>query len=142
MLPDHIQSNPTKNMKKLFTIVLFLSPFLPLRAQVKIGDNPSSINPNSLLELESTNKGFLPPRVALNNAASVAPLSGTVPAGMLVFSSGGSLADGYYYWDGSNWKLLTTNNNTVVSKSANATLTKTENIVLARNDIIITLPSV
>jgi len=129
-------------MKKFFTILLFLCGTLALKAQVKIGDNPSSINSNSLLELESTNKGFLPPRVALNNAASVAPLTGTVPAGMLVFSSGGSLANGYYYWDGSNWKMLTTNNNTVVSKTANATLTKTENIVLASNDITITLPSV
>src|SRR5690349_10605521 len=112
-------------MKKFFTILFFLSGILTLKAQVKIGDNPSSINPNSMLEIESTNKGFLPPRVALNNASSKSPLSGTVPAGMLVFSSGGTLADGYYYWDGSNWKMLTPNNNTVVSKAANATLTKT-----------------
>src|SRR5436190_11426828 len=97
-----LHKNPT--MRKLITLILFLTGILSLNAQVKIGDNPSTINPNSMLELESTNKGFLPPRVALNNSTSVSPLSGTVTAGMLVFSSGGSLADGYYYWNGSSWK--------------------------------------
>jgi len=129
-------------MKKIFTLLFLLAGMNAVKAQVKIGDNPSSINSNSMLELESTNKGFLPPRVALNNAASVSPLSGTVPAGMLVFSSGGSLADGYYYWNGSSWKLLTTSTSNMVTKSSNATLQKTENFILASNDITITLPAI
>ncbi|OYQ35072.1 hypothetical protein CHU92_11195 [Flavobacterium cyanobacteriorum] len=49
-------------MKKLFITLLTLGA-LHLNAQVKIGDNPTSINPNSLLELESTSKGFLLPRM-------------------------------------------------------------------------------
>lgn len=128
-------------MKKLLAIsLLLLSGFV--NAQVKIGNNPATINSNSLLELESTNKGFLPPRVALNSTASVSPLSGTVPDGMLVFSSGGSLADGYYYWNGTQWKLLSTTDLNTVSKTATATLTKIENMVLASNDITLTLPAV
>lgn len=129
------------HMKKLFTIIL-IALAIQANAQVKIGDNPATINANSLLELESTNKGFLPPRVALNSTASVAPLTGTVPAGMLVFSSGGTLEDGYYYWNGTQWKLLATVSLNTVTKTANATLTKTENMVLASNDITITLPAI
>ena len=34
------------------------------QAQVKLGDNPGSINANALLELESTTKGFLLPRMS------------------------------------------------------------------------------
>lgn len=128
-------------MKKLFTISLLFFAFFA-NSQVKIGDNPNTIDPNSLLEMESTNKGFLPPRVALNSISSVSPLSGTVPAGMLVFSTGGTLPDGYYYWDGAEWIHLATENLNVATKTANATLTKTETYVLASNDIIITLPVV
>ncbi len=128
-------------MKKLMTAFLLLTVHLAL-AQVKIGDNPNTINANSLLELEAADKGFLPPRVALNNITSVAPLTGVVPAGMLVFSSGGTLANGYYYWDGSEWRPLLSGQKNVVTKNANATLTKTEHIVLASNDITITLPTI
>ena len=128
-------------MKTLVTLLLlFVCVFT--QAQVKIGNNPNTINANSLLELESTNKGFLPPRVALNDASLVAPLTGTVPAGMLVFSSGGTLADGYYYWNGAQWKLVATVGENVVTKTASATLIKTETMVLASNDITITLPAI
>ena len=128
-------------MKKLLTIVIVLLTVY-VNAQVKIGDNPATINGNSLLEMESANKGFLPPRVALNSLNAVAPLTGTVPAGMLVFSSGGTLTDGYYYWSGTDWKRLGNGEPNMVSKTANATLTKAETFVLASNDITLTLPAV
>lgn len=128
-------------MKSQITALLLLV-CVYTQAQVKIGDNPNTINSNSMLEIESTNKGFLPPRVALNNTVSIAPLTGTVPGGMLVFSSGGSLADGYYYWNGSQWKLLTTTSLNTVTKTVSTTLTKTETFVLASNDITITLPAI
>ncbi len=91
-----------------------------INAQVKIGDNPNTINPNSMLELESTNKGFLPPRVVLNNINLVTPLSSSVTPGMLIYSSGGAVADGYYYWSGTKWLAI----NTSVNRS-NYVLVKT-----------------
>jgi hypothetical protein len=128
-------------MKKLIPIaLLFLS--LYTNGQVKIGNNPNSINANSLLELESPDKGFLPPRVSLNSTVSVAPLTGTVPSGMLVYSVGGSLPDGFYYWNGTAWKMLATSALNTVTKTADATLTKTETFVLASNDITLTLPAI
>jgi len=109
-------------------------------AQVKIGSNPSTINSNSILELESSNKGFLPPRVAINDVNSVSPLSGTVTAGMLVYSTGGTVADGYYYWNGSSWTSLSRSR--ISTRTSTATITKSESIVLASNNILLTLPAV
>ncbi|MBC7872676.1 MAG: hypothetical protein H7Y01_01700 [Ferruginibacter sp.] len=128
-------------MKKLLAAVFMFSAVYT-QAQVKIGDNPSTINSNSLLEMESTNKGFLPPRVALNSISSVSPLTATVPSGMLVYSTGGTLPNGYYYWDGVQWNLVGTGGLKAVVKTANATLTKIETLVLASNDITLTLPVV
>lgn len=94
-------------MKNKLILVLFLQlVILRFNAQVKIGNNPNTINVNSLLELESSNKGFLAPRVALNNINTVAPLTGTVPEGMLIYSSGGSVSNGFYYWNGTKWLCI------------------------------------
>lgn len=109
-------------MKNLFlpfyVILLFIAP---ISAQVKIGNNPNTINSNSLLELEATNKGFLPPRVALTSVTSASPLTAPVPAGMLVYSSGGSVSDGSYMWNGAKWQSFSmdnaTRNNYVLVKS-------------------------
>jgi hypothetical protein len=50
-------------MKKVFSLflILFLNSLI---AQVKIGDNPLVISSSSILELESSSKGFLPPRMS------------------------------------------------------------------------------
>lgn len=78
-------------------------------AQIKIGDNPTTINANSVLELESTDKGFVPARVALTATNATTPLSGTLYTGTLVYNTAtagsGSTAvvPGYYYWNGTRW---------------------------------------
>ena len=71
-----------KNLFLLTTIVV--SCIAQLTAQVKIGDNPNTINANSMLELESTNKGFLPPRVPLNSLTSTSPMTATIAEGTVV----------------------------------------------------------
>ena len=126
-------------MKNLLTTI-FLTLCFFAKAQVKIGDNPGTIDSNSLLELESTNKGFLPPRIALTDLNAVTPLTGTVTAGMLVYSTGGTVSDGYYFWDGVKWVGMAQTN--MVTKTATATLLKSETLVMASNDITLTLPIV
>lgn len=107
-------------MMKFFTqkivLLLFLSASVQLvNAQVKVGENPTSINKGSILELESANKGLLFPRVALTNTTTWSLSTGSTPvAGMVVYNiktitSGFSgttaypaiLPDGtgLYYWD-------------------------------------------
>lgn len=77
------------------TILFALTAFLCVstHAQVKIGDNPTTIASSSLLELESTNKGLLLPRV---NPSSV-----TNPVeGLLVFDN---ISKCVKVYDGSAW---------------------------------------
>jgi len=95
-------------MKKVFLLIITAVTSLHLTAQVKIGDNPNTINANSMLELESTNKGFLPPRVQLNSLTSTAPMTATIAEGTMVYSDGGTLPDGYYYWNATRWVMLST----------------------------------
>ena len=121
-----------------------------LFSQVKVTNGAVlTMDPNSLLELESTTKGLLVPRMAINSLSLPAPLTAPVPVGMLVYSIGGTIPDGFYYWSASlNWVRLigSTDPNkdfNLVSKSANATLLKTENLVFASgNSTTLTLPTV
>jgi hypothetical protein len=78
-----------------------------LSAQIKVGQNPTTINPNALIDLESNNKGLLLPRLALTAVNDPAPLSAFVK-GMLVFNTAtvGSLLQGLYYCDGTKWVFI------------------------------------
>ncbi len=127
----------------LILITLMLSGLSAIStAQVKITDGiDMTMNANSLLELESSNKGLLIPRVAINNLNQPDPLTAPVPTGMLVYSIGGTAPDGFYYWNGSMW-VDQTINETPLTKSASTTLLKTETFVLASGDITLTLPVV
>jgi hypothetical protein len=110
-----------KPLKQIALIAVLLTMITGLvNAQVKIGDNPNSIDPNSILELESTDKGFLPPRVTLTSISSPSPLTAPVPAGMIVYNDGGALAEGHYTWNGASWMLINTKarDNYVIVKSA------------------------
>ena len=48
---------------KAFIFVSFILFFINIFSQVKVGENPNTINPSAGLEIEYTNKGFLPPRM-------------------------------------------------------------------------------
>lgn len=96
-----------------------------LTAQVKIGNNPTSINANSLLELETSNKGLLLPRIALTFTSSAAPLSAHI-AGMTVYNTAtvNDVTPGYYYNDGVQWIKLAsvaTNNSWLLNGNAGTT---------------------
>lgn len=84
-------------------------------AQVKIGNNPATINPNSVVEIESTNKGLLLPRLALIAAYNPAPLSAFVN-GMFVYNTvnNDSLTAGLYYSDGIKWIRVNAGNTVAV----------------------------
>ncbi len=99
------------NKKLLLGTVAAVLAATAARAQTKIGDNPATINPNAILELESTNKGLLLPRVSLTGGTtSPAPLAAHV-AGMAVYNTTtiGDTQPGYYYNDGARWVRLSDN---------------------------------
>ncbi|WP_222165169.1 beta strand repeat-containing protein [Edaphocola aurantiacus] len=104
-------------MKK-FSLLLIVTAGLWAKAdaQVKFGNNPVTINGGSLLELESTNKGFLPTRITLTDRL-VWGLAGTPVTGMIVYSNApgaNGLDTGLVVWQG-QWNLLTTTTKTDAS---------------------------
>lgn len=91
----------------LLCIVLQSKFCSKLFAQLKVGNNPATINSNAVLEIESTNKGLLLPRLALTSTTSPSPLSSFVQ-GMLVYdtATAGDVTPGMYYSDGAKWVRL------------------------------------
>lgn len=77
-----MKPNPTiVNRKGLLFIALFLSSTIFVNAQLKVGDNPTSIQKSSILELESTRQGLLLPRLADTTAINAL----TPPDGMIIY---------------------------------------------------------
>lgn len=96
----------------LFRTLLFimLAP-LYLKGQQNVGIGTIAPNANAMLEVSSTNKGLLIPRIALTNTTSASPLGGLV-AGMVIYNtaSAGDVTPGYYGCDGTKWVRLVTGN--------------------------------
>jgi hypothetical protein len=98
--------SPLPNMLAVAVAILLFGHNI-LHAQAKVGGNPQSMHPSAALEVESANRGFLPPRVALTSITDAA----TIPApaeGLLVYNNGsGALKEkGYYYWNGTQWTAI------------------------------------
>ncbi|MBL0359227.1 MAG: DNRLRE domain-containing protein [Chitinophagaceae bacterium] len=95
-------------MRYSYTLTLFLLfSFFNLDAQ-NVGIGTSTPDSSAQLDVSATNKGFLPPRVALTAINNAIPV--TSPAtGLLVFNTATSgstpnnVKPGYYYWDGAQW---------------------------------------
>ncbi|MCX6317749.1 MAG: hypothetical protein NTW29_10685 [Bacteroidetes bacterium] len=87
---------------------IILQSAFAAKAQLKIGDNPTAINANSIIEMETTNKVMLLPRVALTATNNFARLSAHL-AGMTVYNTAivgtlpNNVTPGNYYNDGTQW---------------------------------------
>ncbi|MGG5210206.1 hypothetical protein ACQWU4_14880 [Chryseobacterium sp. MIQD13] len=97
-------------MKKLNNIIIIFAIVLisnTLNGQV--GINTPNPNKESLLELSSTDKGFLPVRLSLVSMTSAAPLSQHVK-GMVVYNTANtsSVSEGLYVNNGTEWLRLST----------------------------------
>jgi hypothetical protein len=135
-------------MKKIFLTLALISGIL-VTAQVKIGDNVTTLNANSLLELEATNKGVLFPRVALTGTTAFAPLSAHV-AGMTVYNTAttGDVTPGMYTNSGSAWVKLVPSYQNITGKvttiiSSTYTVSASDYTIITNSDagVTITLPS-
>jgi len=92
------------NLLKTFLIVMLLQGSI---AYSQIGIQTNTPDPSSALDIVSTTKGLLIPRVTLTNSlANPSPV--TAPAtGLMVFNSGANQPVGFYYWNGSAWVPVT-----------------------------------
>jgi hypothetical protein len=90
---------------KLKYILLF---FITYSTFAQTGIGTTTPNASAKLDVYSTNKGFLPPRVTLTSTSDASTI--TSPAeGLLVYNLGSvGLQAGYYYWNGANWATIAT----------------------------------
>lgn len=102
-------------MKKnyVFSSVVMLSlAFLtiPTLTAQNIGVNATGAAPDAgaMLDVSSTNKGLLIPRVNITNLATIAPITGSATVSMLVYNTNATTGQGYYYWNGATWVRLST----------------------------------
>jgi hypothetical protein len=91
-------------MKKIIGSVFFLIFFLfaginQLFSQVVINKTGNPPDPSAMLDVQSTNKGFLLPRIDFNNRPNPAP------AGLMIFvTANGPLGNNaLYLYDGNGW---------------------------------------
>ena len=100
-------------MKKTILInLLFFYFFYSVQAQVKIGDNPTIINNTAVLELESTNKGLLIPRLTTPQMNAIS----NPPLGLFIFNITDSL---FYLRLDSGWTKIATGVNQWGNTDAN-----------------------
>jgi len=86
--------------KKHLALILFIGA-LNLNAQtegVSIKTSVGPPHPSAMLDIESSSKGLLIPRVNLVNLTSASPIISPLNS-LLVFNNGTSLPKGYYYWE-------------------------------------------
>lgn len=94
-------------MRNLVKKIVLLLVFIVSSVSAQVGIGTRTPHPDAMLEVASSNKGILLPRVALTSSISVNPLSAHV-AGMTVYNtaSTGDVTPGYYYNDGTKWIRL------------------------------------
>jgi hypothetical protein len=62
---------------------------------------------SAMLEIKSTTKGLLIPKVTLTSSlSSSSPVSAPVATGLLVYNEGANQPVGFYYWNGSAWTAV------------------------------------
>lgn len=92
-------------MKK---ITLFLFVVLPTLMFAQVGIGTNTPDASAKLDISATDKGFLPPRVALTGTTDVATIL-TPATGLMVYNTATAtdVVPGYYYYNGAKWAKLT-----------------------------------
>jgi hypothetical protein len=91
--------------------LLGLLLFICMTTTAQTGIGTTTPNASAKLEVAATDKGFLPPRVALTATNAFSPIVGTAAnaTGLLVYNTAtttntpNNVLPGYYYWNGSAW---------------------------------------
>ncbi len=96
-----------------FTLLFFAST----QMLAQVGVNTTNPDASSILDITSSNKGLLVPRVSLSNVTNNSlDGSNTAAIGLLIWntnaSTTGGAGIGYYYFNGTTWEKIITNNTT------------------------------
>lgn len=133
------------NMRK---ILFFLLISLTALAQTGIGT--TTPNASAKLDVFSTNKGFLPPRITLTGASGVSTIA-TPVAGLLIYNTAtagtapNNVVPGYYYWNGTFWSQISTGLILDASKTASFSVSAADNnklfLISSSTAVTVTIPT-
>jgi len=123
-------------MKTLLNSLLFfflLSTTFTVTAQVGIGVTPTNIHPSAQLDVSSTTKGLLAPRMTKAQRIAIASPAG----GLLVYQTDDQVnfPKGFYYFNGTVWTAIggsaSSFDSTSLSNRINTKLSKSDTIFLS-----------
>jgi hypothetical protein len=136
-------------MKKLIFFFLLVSQ--GILAQTGIGT--TTPNASAKLDVTATDRGFLPPRVALTASNVFSPITGTssAAAGLLIYNTAtagtvpNNVVPGYYFWNGTAWIQISNGLIVDASKTSNFSVAAADNnklfLINSSTSVTVTVPS-
>ncbi len=101
----HPQQKNAGFLRGLFLAIILSCPAF-YATQAQVGVHTDFPDASSAMEIYSTNRGLLIPRLTLTSDLT-SPSPVTSPAvGLLIFNNGSNQPIGFYYWDGSQWQAV------------------------------------
>jgi hypothetical protein len=137
-------------MKK---VLFFLLLFVSQAAFAQTGIGTTTPNASAKLDVSATDRGFLPPRVALTAANVFAPITGTssAAAGLLIYNTAtagtvpNNVVPGYYFWNGTAWIQISNGLIVDASKTSSFSVAAADNnklfLINSSTSVTITVPS-
>lgn len=102
---------------KLIILVQLTVLFLFIKLPAQVGINTTTPNPCSILDISSTDKGVLIPRVNLTSTYDTLtilnPITSLLVYNVATTTGTNRVSPGFYFWDGTKWSSLLDNSNTV-----------------------------
>lgn len=132
-------------MKQLFFFLFFIQIAI---AQTGIGT--TTPNASAKLEVYATNKGFLPPRIALTATTDASTIASPA-AGLLIYNTAtagaapSNVVPGYYYWNGIAWIQIAGGLVIDATKTASFSLAAADNnklfFISSASTVTVTVPT-
>ena len=136
-------------MKRL--VVLFL--LITFYAEAQTGIGTTTPNASAKLDVTATDRGFLPPRVALTASNVFSPITGTssAAAGLLIYNTAtagtvpNNVVPGYYFWNGTAWIQISNGLIVDASKTSSFSVAAADNnklfLINSSTSVTVTVPS-
>ena len=84
----------------MFSLLIF---FYGIKSSAQVGINTTTPQPGAILDIESSDKGMLVPRVDIANLNTIAPITGGATESLLVYNTNTTTGRGFHFWTGSQW---------------------------------------
>jgi hypothetical protein len=91
---------------KIYALIVTLLGLLSQTSLAQVGIGTTTPHASTKLQIDATDKGFLPPRVALTSTTDVTTIASPV-VGLMVYCTGtAGLGAGYCFWNGTEWSSM------------------------------------